>query len=58
MPAVLITVAKSLIFSLFTEAMLKWLIIWSLEKVVEKTKETWDDELLSKAKEAWKIETK
>lgn len=58
MPAVLINVAKSLVLSLFTEAMLKWLIIWSLEKIVEKTEATWDDELLAKAKEVWKIETK
>jgi len=57
MPAVLINVAKSLVLSLFTEAMLKWVIIWSLEKVVERTKETWDDELLAKAKEAWSIKT-
>jgi hypothetical protein len=57
MPAVLINVAKSLVLSLFTEAMLKWVIIWSLEKVVERTKETWDDELLAKAKEVWSIKT-
>lgn len=50
---VLGSAAMSLLTSLFTEKMMKWLIIWSLEKVVRKTKTTADDELLKRCKEEW-----
>lgn len=53
----LVNVMKGLLLSLMTEKMLKWLIIWSLEKIVAKSKETWDDELLAKAKEVWHLES-
>lgn len=56
MPAILKIVTGTLgtmLLSLLSEKMLKWLIIWGLEKVVARTHETWDDELLARAKEAW-----
>lgn len=56
MPAILKVLTGTLgtmALSLVSEKMLKWLIIWGLERLVAKTKETWDDELLAKAKEAW-----
>lgn len=61
MPAVLgvlISVVKNLLLKLVSEKLLKWLIIWGLDKVVKKTEDKWDDELLAKAKEAWSDEPK
>ena len=50
---VLGSAALSLLTSLFTEKMMKWLIIWSLEKLVKKTKTQVDDELLKRCKAEW-----
>jgi hypothetical protein len=33
-----------------TENMLRWLIIWGMEKLVAKTENKWDDELFQRMK--------
>jgi hypothetical protein len=48
------SVGKSLLSALLTEAFLKEVIVFLLEKLVEKTSNTVDDALVQKVKEALK----
>lgn len=54
MPAVLMKIGASLLSSLMTEKVLKELILFLLEKIVNKTKMKEDNELLEIIKKAWK----
>lgn len=51
---VLKSVGKALLSALLTEAFLKEIIIFLLEKLVERTDNKIDDELVAKVKEALK----
>lgn len=43
----------SMASALMTEEMLKWVIMWSVKKLVASTENKWDDELVEKMEEQW-----
>jgi len=52
---ILKSVGKALLSALLTEAFLKEIIIFLLEKLVERTDNKLDDELVAKVKKALKV---
>lgn len=50
--AILVQIGKSLLAGLLTEKFLKGLIVFVLEKLVQKTDNQVDDELVAKVKQA------
>jgi hypothetical protein len=51
--SVLISVLTKLAMSLVAEDVLKKLVLWGMQRLVESTENTWDNELLEIAEAKW-----